>query len=187
MPTHPTVKEWLEAGYRAFSEGGEVAVSITDLSRQIHRSKTSFYNYFQDRDSFLIELIKLHLRGLKPELSMLSQSTHPVPASLDWIYENPGRIKFQKNLRIYSRNNPKALALLEEIQSSIERLFLRVFKKQYGLKHREAKEAYISFREEFYGGMDGNSLVPREECNKILEKILRRYVPPGTKLILNSS
>lgn len=48
---------WLDAGYKALIENGIDAVKILPLAKQLNLSRTSFYWFFEDRESLLAALL----------------------------------------------------------------------------------------------------------------------------------
>lgn len=48
---------WLEAGYQTLIEGGVDAVKILPLAKRLGLSRTSFYWFFEDRESLLLALV----------------------------------------------------------------------------------------------------------------------------------
>lgn len=50
--------DWIHLGMQAFAEGGEAALIVEKLAKQLGSSKTSFYWYFKDRSVFLNRVIE---------------------------------------------------------------------------------------------------------------------------------
>jgi AcrR family transcriptional regulator len=52
-----SAEKWLDGAYASLVQGGVDAVRITPLSRKLKLSRTSFYWFFDDRDTLLASLI----------------------------------------------------------------------------------------------------------------------------------
>jgi AcrR family transcriptional regulator len=57
-----TVQLWIEAGYRLFAFGGESALKVEVVAREVGINKSSFYHHFADMDVFLELLMKHHVQ-----------------------------------------------------------------------------------------------------------------------------
>ncbi|MDQ0112881.1 TetR/AcrR family transcriptional regulator [Paenibacillus harenae] len=49
--------DWIVLGIEKFAEGGEAALIVEKLARQLGSSKTSFYWYFKDRSQYVSRII----------------------------------------------------------------------------------------------------------------------------------
>jgi AcrR family transcriptional regulator len=52
--------KWIETGYNLFAHQGIDCVNIERLAKTLGLNKSGFYHYFQDRDSFLEQLMLHH-------------------------------------------------------------------------------------------------------------------------------
>lgn len=73
MPKKIVTKQaWINLGYDYFSKGGEKALVIEKMARDLRISKTSFYNFFGNRVNFLGKIIEFWQQLRTQELIDLS-------------------------------------------------------------------------------------------------------------------
>lgn len=54
---NPKLKPWLDAGIRRIALHGSKGVNISDMSEELKIAKSSFYNYFNTKEEYLLQLI----------------------------------------------------------------------------------------------------------------------------------
>lgn len=74
-----TEEQWVQLGVELFSTGGADALVVEKMAKQLKCSKSSFYWYFKDRESFLHKIFE-HWRKLATEAVIRTVETSQTPA-----------------------------------------------------------------------------------------------------------
>lgn len=56
---------WIKAGYYVFGRKGPNGLNVELLAKRVKKSKSSFYYYFGDMESFQEALLAYHLERVK--------------------------------------------------------------------------------------------------------------------------
>ena len=62
MRSEKALIKWIEAGYEQFAAEGLEGIQVDRLARIVSLNKSGYYHYFGDREGFVEELMKHHIR-----------------------------------------------------------------------------------------------------------------------------
>lgn len=110
---------WIEAGYKRFAKHGEPGLTIESISRELGKSKSSFYHYFGELDVLKSEILKHHLENSKNIGIQIASAKKLDPDVLQVIVNHKLDFLFHKQLKLatedaYKPHHEKAYALVEK-------------------------------------------------------------------------
>lgn len=91
---------WLEEGYHLFAKAGTNSLNIELISRNIGKSKSSFYHYFGDLENYIDELLKLHIKKSKGMSEEIRNCKTIKPDMVNIFLKRKTDVLFHKNLRL---------------------------------------------------------------------------------------
>jgi AcrR family transcriptional regulator len=138
-----SLEGWLNAAYESLKESGVDAVRVMPLAKKLKLSRTSFYWYFQDRESLLEALVSLWKN--KNTFNLVSQSqayaesiTEAILNVFDcWLNSELFDSQFEFAMRSWALQSPK---VAEEIrQADVQRVqALTQMFDRFGFEHDAA-------------------------------------------------
>lgn len=108
-------KVWVDTGYRLFSTMGKKCLSVELLSRETGKSKSSFYHYFGDMDTFMDTLLDNHVERMKKNASDIRNAKQLLPDVMNIYLDRSVDSFFHKQLRIH-RENPAFLNCINTVK-----------------------------------------------------------------------
>ena len=128
--------KWLEKSYAIVAENGMEYLTINSISREVGKSKSSFYHFFVDLEHFKKDLIDYH----KQQVNLFSLELEKVenfnPNLIYVFLEHKVDIFFHKQLRIH-RIEPMYKNCIEEVFESYENSLLEQWALHFELNHQK--------------------------------------------------
>ena len=112
-------KDWIELGYKLFSEAGEVGLNVDKMSRLLMCNKSSFYWHFKTKLAFVNELVEywIELDTLKV-MKLVDEPNSPLEQFLKLIavtFQKDSNLDFIFYLKKYSQKN-------ENVRKTVDRI-----------------------------------------------------------------
>jgi len=150
--------KWIEAGYLIFAKEGLTGLKIEVISRQVKKSKSSFYHYFADMEIYLDLLLEYHIEQALRITEELKKDCITTEDILELIIKHKNDIFFHKQLRIYRANN-LFKSCFEKAYNHISDAFLEFWTREVGLSNSKqiSKELLDLIEENFYLSITENS------------------------------
>jgi AcrR family transcriptional regulator len=95
---------WIQVGYKIFALEGFKGIKIEKLAKKVGISKSSFYNYFLDLDTFIENLLQYHIQQSYILADKERNAQNIFPELIDILLEHKIDLLFNRELRIH-RNN----------------------------------------------------------------------------------
>lgn len=96
---------WINKGYETFALSGEKGLIIEQLSKEVGKSKSSFYHHFADLDIF-IEKILLHHLNQSSVIAKKERKAEKInPDLINILIEHKTDLLFNRQLRINSNKS----------------------------------------------------------------------------------
>ncbi len=117
-PAAVTREQWLYAGLEQFAAGGEGAVRIERIARDLGVTKGSYYGYFKSRDEFLRQMLEYSLQiGTEDFITRSRAASEPNDQMrlllTDILKDRAGR-DFEFYLRDYGQRNALAKRIAKQ-------------------------------------------------------------------------
>lgn len=126
---------WIELGYKLFSEMGKECLNVEFLSREIGKSKSSFYHYFGDLEIYIDELLEYHLQKVKANAEEIKNSKTLYPGVYNIYLEKKVDTFFHKNLRVH-RDEEKFQPYIKQAADITENAMLDAWQTALNLDER---------------------------------------------------
>ena len=97
-------QDWVDIGYKSFAQSGPQGIKVEVLAKKSGVSKSSFYYYFGDQESFLEILLDEHHYKAEKLAAEAKQCRTFVPAFVDVVMKYKSVVQFQRHLRINREN-----------------------------------------------------------------------------------
>jgi AcrR family transcriptional regulator len=96
---------WILKGYETFALFGETGLKVEQLSKEVGKSKSSFYHHFADLDIFVERLLQYHLNIARviAEKERLAKTINPELIKI--LLEHKTDLLFNRQLRINSNKS----------------------------------------------------------------------------------
>lgn len=136
---------WLQHGYSLFAENGPSGLKVEILARLVGKSKSSFYHYFSDLESFIALMHKKHIARALEMVAVIeqAQTDHPDYVSVALSFKED--ILFHRQLRFH-RHIAEHLNCYTEAQSIIEPIVVSILAANHGLSdHKSVVRSYFQF------------------------------------------
>jgi len=91
-------QQWIEVGYEQIAFLGFESVGVELISREMKKSKSSFYNYFGDYENYIEELLTHQISRNKNFVSKLAEINSLMPDLINLLIEFKSDIFFHKQL-----------------------------------------------------------------------------------------
>ncbi|MEO1261159.1 MAG: TetR/AcrR family transcriptional regulator [Bacteroidota bacterium] len=124
---------WILTGYKLFAAGGPNALKVEVISRQVKKSKSSFYHLFGDLEMFTGQLLNYHLKRAKIIAEKERQCRNVVPELLHVILEMKEDLLFNRQLRIH-RNNEGFKNCFEKASQEVGEAIVGIWADELNLK-----------------------------------------------------
>jgi AcrR family transcriptional regulator len=85
-------------GYKIFADEGPEGIQVERLARMLGVSKSSFYHFFVDKEIFVSELIKLHLKHAQRYVAEIKKLDNFDPEFIDLLVAGKEIILFHRQL-----------------------------------------------------------------------------------------
>lgn len=143
--------KWIEVGYSIFAKEGLTGLKIEVISRQIKKSKSSFYHYFADMEIYLDSLLEYHTQQAKLIAEKIKMECSNTEDILKLMIKHKEDIFFHKQLRV-NRANVLFKNCFEKAYSNISIAFLGYWTKEVDLSNNKqiSKELLDLIEENFY-------------------------------------
>lgn len=123
---------WLSVGYTLFAEEGPAGLKVEVISRQVMKSKSSFYHHFADIELFTGLLLTHHLQRAKSIAEREKLCRNIDPDLINLILDVKKDLLFSRQLRI-NRTVPAFRKCYEQSNELVENALLEVWKKDLGI------------------------------------------------------
>jgi len=114
---------WIKAGYFVFGRKGPNGINIELLAKKIKKSKSSFYHYFGDLETFQEELLAYHLERADQIAAKGRACKNMDPDVINLLVATKDDLLFNKQLRL-NVQNPDFKKCLEQSSKKINDSFL---------------------------------------------------------------
>lgn len=131
-------KEWIQIGYENLALYGFNGLKIEQLSKQINKSKSSFYHYFIDLENFISYLTTYHI-----ERCLILQKKEEACKNIDpeliaVLVEQKIDLLFNRELRV-NRDKFNFKKIIEETNLIIGSTFIEIWSKDLNLNLSQAQ------------------------------------------------
>lgn len=96
---------WIQTGYFVFGRKGPNGINIEQLAQQIQKSKSSFYHYFGDLETFQEELLDYHLVRAGHIAARGKECKNMDPDVINLLVATKDDLLFNKQLRLNRQNS----------------------------------------------------------------------------------
>ena len=122
MPKIVAKKEdWINLGYRIFSEQGVSGIVVEKMARILNVNKSSFYWHFKTRKVFIENLILFWIKNETDRIIILSDSkktgSQKFKTLIDLVYKQDPFLDFIFHLKRYARKEKKAQLQIDQIDN----------------------------------------------------------------------
>ena len=172
--------KWLETGYRHFAEFGPEQLSIKRIATEMDVSRSTFYNYFADKENLVEALLGNHMiltENFKEELQ--EECKVYAPDLFVLLAQYPEAVKFHRQLFLH-RHNPVYNLVFITVQEKINEITVPLFKAYYdfNVHYRLAEDLYNCLVDSWYAKLDTEDL-SAESMQRLSDEIgdtLARFV-----------
>jgi len=173
-----TINKWLEMGYRHFAEFGPDQLSIKRIADEINVPRTTFYNYFADKEDLVHELLGIFIdqaemfakegritcKQLIPDLHIL-------------LYKYVTGLKFCRQLFL-NRYNPVFNLVYINVNKKSNEFIIPLYIDYYNfnIPIETAEQLWDSLTDTWYSRLNPDDLSPgaiSQLTEDIMETILR--------------
>ncbi len=123
---------WILAGYEIFSKEGPKGLKVEVISRQVGKSKSSFYHHFSDLEVFTELLLNYHLQMAEIIAQREKLCKNIEPDLINILVDVKKDLLFNRQLRI-NRTVQTFKECFERSNKLVEEAFLDVWAKDIGL------------------------------------------------------
>lgn len=113
--------DWIELGYKLFTETGEEGLNVDKMSRILKCNKSSFYWHFKTKQNFVDELLAYWVDiDTKKIISEVEERNEPKAKLLKLIeiaFRKDSNLDFIFYLKKYSKKNARVQAIVEQIDT----------------------------------------------------------------------
>lgn len=92
---------WIKEGYFIFGRKGPNGIHIEKLAKKLNKSKSSFYHYFGDIESFQEALLEFHLERADEIAQRGKQCKNMDPDVINLLVATKDDLLFNKQLRLH--------------------------------------------------------------------------------------
>jgi AcrR family transcriptional regulator len=114
-------KDWIQLGYKLFSEQGVSGIVIEKMSKTLACNKSSFYWHFNSKKEFIGELINFWIANETEQIINQTGKAKTIHQKLDLFLEitfkNDPYLEFIFFLKRYAKKNPETQHIIDEIDS----------------------------------------------------------------------
>lgn len=144
-------EKWLELAYELFARDGVNAIKVERLAHLLNLNKSGFYHYFGDRQQFMSELFRYHIRVARQMALEIPGCQKIDPDFFLLVVKYKECLLFQGQL-LRTSNHRNNGAIFLEVTGILDRPFLPLWSKYI---HREnnaetALKYFNLFRDSFY-------------------------------------
>lgn len=120
---------WIKVGYKIFALEGFKEVKIERLAKKVGISKSSFYHYFADIDTFMEYLLRYHLQQAQVLAAKEQHAQNIFPELIEILVAHKIDLLFNRELRIH-RNNQVFFDALLKSNEVVGSSFVNVWAKE---------------------------------------------------------
>lgn len=124
---------WIQVGYKLFALEGHSAIKVERIAKKVGISKSSFYHYFADLDTFTAILLEHHLRQSHVLAEKERNAPHIFPELVDILVEHKMDLLFSRELRVH-RTNKLFAATLQQSNAIIGDSFVLVWLRELNMQ-----------------------------------------------------
>ena len=122
MPKIVAKKEdWINLGYRIFSEQGASGIIVEKMAKILNVNKSSFYWHFKTQKDFIKNLIMFWIKNETERIIFLSDSkktgAQKFKTLIDLVYKQDPFLDFIFHLKRYARKEKKAQLQIDQIDN----------------------------------------------------------------------
>jgi AcrR family transcriptional regulator len=147
----PSLKKWIETGYKLFAEEGPEGIQVERLARILNRNKSGFYHYFGDMESFSGELMKHHYKLFDQFLKDVESCTNVDPESVKVLIKHKVTVMAQMHL-VRNKSNPMFYGSHQALDDNVSQAMQPIWAKHLNISNNpELVSQYFSMiRDMFY-------------------------------------
>lgn len=124
---------WIKTGYRIFALEGFREVKIERLAKKVGVSKSSFYHYFADLDTFFEHLLEHHVEQSRILAEKEHHARNIFPDLIEVLLEHKIDLLFNRELRIH-RSLPVFADALAKSNAIVGVSFVNVWVQELNLR-----------------------------------------------------
>lgn len=147
---------WVRQGYSLFSENGPSGVKVEILARRVGKSKSSFYHYFSDVESFISLMLKLHIVRASELAKALESTGKEKTDYISGLQQFKDDILFHRQLRFH-RHHSSFFSCINQAYTCVE----------------EPAIAAINLA----GGFNGSKTISLQYLQLVVDLFLYRLIP----------
>ncbi|MFZ4740730.1 MAG: TetR/AcrR family transcriptional regulator [Bacteroidales bacterium] len=169
---------WIKIGYEIFSLSGKSGLKVEPLAKKVGKSKSSFYHFFADMESFIEELLTYHIDQsyIIAKKELMAKKINPELINI--IVEHKTDILFNRQLRI-NRENKIFSDVLIKSNEIVGNAFVMLWVRDLGLKFtkKQLESIFELALENFYLQITPSNLNNKWLLDYFinLEKIVRNF------------
>lgn len=95
---------WIQEGYFVFGRKGPNGINVELIAKNLNKSKSSFYHYFGDLESFQEALLEYHIERADQIAAKGRECKSMDPDVINLLVETKDDILFNKQLRLNPQN-----------------------------------------------------------------------------------
>ena len=126
---------WLQEGYYMFGREGPKGINIEFIAKKLNKSKSSFYHYFGDLDTFQEVLLDYHLKRADQIAARGKKCNNMDPDVINLMVETKDDLLFSKQLRLNTQN-PLIKKCFDESFHKITDSFIDKWNLAIGFEHK---------------------------------------------------
>lgn len=142
---------WIKEGYFIFGHHGANRLNIEILAKRLHKSKSSFYHYFGDFETFQKALLDYHLERADQIAIRGNACKNMDPDVIHLLVDTKDDILFNKQLRLHFQN-PLFKRYHDEVSKIVNDSFLVQWNRAIGFEQNPMLGEAVLYilRDNFY-------------------------------------
>lgn len=126
---------WIKEGYFVFGRKGPNGLNVEELAQKIKKSKSSFYHYFGDLETFKGALLDYHLERANQIAIRGKECNNMDPDVINLMIATKNDLLFSKQLRLNSQN-PEIKSCFDQAFGKITNSYLDKWNIAIGFEHK---------------------------------------------------
>ncbi len=142
---------WIKTGYDCFALSGQIGLKVEPLAKKVGKSKSSFYHFFADLESFVEELLEYHIEQSHIIAKKEQNAKNINPELINIIIEHKTDILFNRRLRI-NRDSKIFSDVLRKSNEIVGNAFVMLWVRDLDLKltQKQLESIFELALENFY-------------------------------------
>lgn len=144
MTNPKTSQVWIDCGYNLFAQEGPEAIKVERLAQILDLNKSGFYHYFGDRQSFIEQLMKKHLKDAELLADDFREVQEFDPQFMEVLIKYTLTVMAHNQL-VRNRHDDLLTKTYHQVNDMIDPIIIRLFADFIGFKD------HLEFSGKYYG------------------------------------